>query len=192
MTPKKLRARKSTGGWRHEGGEDEHERGRSREEPWSRPDEQDEPADEEPTDARLGRERARCEEANDDQAADREVRHHSAAEPVHERAEIETSGGPGRAGDARRDEGERDERPDQQDRVLPHTRECERREDRHERRGERATGREHEIELGQVRGCGPVLRETPVERDRDDAERAELHREHDQQRPAAGRAVGDP
>ena len=92
------------------------------------------------------------------------IRQHPGAEPGDERAEVQSpaSSGPSHGRLAGGDEGERDECPDQQDRVLPDAGEDERREDRHERRGERPAGREHEIELGQVgrarAGPGQVVR----------------------------------
>ena len=56
MTPKKLRARKSAGGWRTNVASAQDEGRRDGEEPRLAADEQDQAADEQPADAGLGRE----------------------------------------------------------------------------------------------------------------------------------------
>ena len=70
--------------------------------------------------------------------------------------------------------------------------EQDRRDDRDERAREDATGRHHEVELGQVLGGWSIRGEPSVERRRDDAEPEELDQQERPDRPAGGRPERDP
>ena len=97
--------------------QDQHERRRQRQEPRARADQQDEPANEQPADAGLRRQRAGRDEGRDQHGRGHEVRQHPPAGTRHERAEVEAVvAARGRCSATRGDERQRDERPDQQDR----------------------------------------------------------------------------
>ena len=170
----------------------EHEGRRAGQEPWLGADEQDEPTDEQPADAGLGGQRAGRDEDDGQRHGHRQVRRHPRRPAPEERAEVEPAAG--LRADRRRghDEGQGDQRADEQERVLPDAREDVRGDERDEGRGERAAEGHDQVELGQAVRAGPVLGEQPVQGRGHDAEGDEGHDQHEQDRPATGRAVGHP
>ena len=162
VTPKKLRARKSTGGWRTNVARTRTKAVGDGQEPRPGADGQDDAAHDEPPDADLGQRasRSRRRTATSRPGTD-EVRHHPAPEPGEERAEVEASPArrfarrptaratSARARRAHRSAGSGTPRHPGRPaaRRWPRT-----------PTGERAAGRQEEIELGQVGRVRAVLR----------------------------------